>query len=87
MCSLLIFVYAEFQLSAIFETPHVGPKSPNIDELYVGSVRVEVGFRIGASFITYVKFYFLFVLNCDKISILISTFIYHWSLHQLCRES
>ena len=29
---------------------HVGPKSPNIYELYVGSVKVEVGFRIGANF-------------------------------------
>ena len=32
-------------------------------------------------------FYFLFVLYCNKISILIATFTYRWSLHQLCRES
>ena len=66
MCSLLLFVYAEFQLSAIIETlpqmikknqisfwflSRVGPKSPDIYELYLGSVRVKVGFRIGASFI------------------------------------
>ena len=67
MCSFLFLFYVEFQLLAIIETLpqmikktkinfwfllHVGPtKSPDIYELYVSSVKVQVAFRDGACLI------------------------------------
>ena len=78
MGSLLFLVCADFQLSAIIETlpqmiqkiqislwflSHVDPKSPDIHGLYVGSVRVKVGFKIGANFVKHM---------CSSISCLCS---------------